>query len=135
MTGDVFTGLEGTLASTMVKIEPVDSRLNWSFLYFFLLTQFDNLNRRTIGSTIFHANKPVFQSFLLPFSPLPERSAIADILHTVDLKIAAEKRRKAALDALFKSLLHHLMMGKVRLSRSFVQQLKEKKEVLSWRSG
>jgi hypothetical protein len=33
----------------------------------------------------------------------------------VDAKIASEERRRDALDALFKSLLHHLMTGKLRL--------------------
>jgi type I restriction enzyme S subunit len=33
----------------------------------------------------------------------------------VDSKLDAEERRRDALDALFKSLLHHLMTGKVRV--------------------
>jgi type I restriction enzyme S subunit len=37
-------------------------------------------------------------------------------LSAIDTKLAAEEKRRAALDALFQSLLHHLMTGKVRLS-------------------
>jgi len=36
-------------------------------------------------------------------------------MSSVDAKLAAEEKRRAALDALFKNLLHHLMTGKVRL--------------------
>ena len=34
---------------------------------------------------------------------------------SIDAKIAAEEDRKAALDALFKSMLHQLMTGQIRL--------------------
>ena len=51
----------------------------------------------------------------IPLPPLPEQRAIADMLRAVDRKIQAEEQRKAALDALFKTLLHHLMTGKVRV--------------------
>lgn len=45
----------------------------------------------------------------------PNQHAIAKMLSVVDRKIHAEERRKAALDALFKTLLQHLMTGKVRI--------------------
>ncbi|MDR5704350.1 MAG: restriction endonuclease subunit S [Armatimonadota bacterium] len=51
----------------------------------------------------------------IPLPPLPEQQAIADILRTVDRRIEAEENRKRALEALFKTLLHHLMTGKVRV--------------------
>jgi type I restriction enzyme S subunit len=35
-------------------------------------------------------------------------------LQTVDCKIEAEEQRKAALQALFKAMLHQLMTGQVR---------------------
>jgi type I restriction enzyme S subunit len=50
---------------------------------------------------------------LLP--PLPEQREIVVWLSAVDAKLAAEESRRAALAALFQSLLHHLMTGKVRL--------------------
>ena len=37
------------------------------------------------------------------------------MLSAVDRKIEAEEQRKVALDALFKTLLYHLMTGKVRV--------------------
>jgi len=43
----------------------------------------------------------------------------------MDRKIEAEQARRQALEALFKSLLHHLMMAKIRLPKTFVQGLKE----------
>jgi len=49
-----------------------------------------------------------------PLPPLPEQREIARILAAVDAKIAAEEARREALDALFRSLLHHLMTGRIR---------------------
>jgi len=37
------------------------------------------------------------------------------MLSAVDRKIEAEERRKAALEALFKTMLHQLMTGQVRV--------------------
>ncbi|RMD68925.1 MAG: restriction endonuclease subunit S, partial [Gammaproteobacteria bacterium] len=51
---------------------------------------------------------------------LPEQREIARILQTVDEKIRTEENRKAALDALFKTTLHHLMTAKVRLPGDFI---------------
>jgi len=50
-----------------------------------------------------------------PFPPLDEQREIARLLQAVDRKIEAEKRRKAALEALFKTMLHQLMTGQVRV--------------------
>jgi len=53
--------------------------------------------------------------------PLPEKDKaqrkIAGMLGIVDAKIVAEEDRKAALEALFKSMLHQLMTGQLRLLR------------------
>jgi type I restriction enzyme S subunit len=54
----------------------------------------------------------------ISFPPLPEQHEIAHILTTADRKIAAEEQRKAALQELFKSMLHQLMTGQLRLQPS-----------------
>jgi type I restriction enzyme S subunit len=46
---------------------------------------------------------------------LDEQEGIVFSLEAADARIAAEERRRDALEALFQSLLHHLMTGKVRL--------------------
>jgi type I restriction enzyme S subunit len=50
---------------------------------------------------------------LLP--PLPEQREIAAQLSAVDAKLAAKEARRAALAAMFQSLLHHLMTGQIRV--------------------
>ena len=53
---------------------------------------------------------------VIPFPPLSEQREIARILQAVDAKIAAEQARRAALEELFKTLLHQLMTGQIRVS-------------------
>jgi type I restriction enzyme S subunit len=53
----------------------------------------------------------------IPLPPLPEQRRIAHMLSAVDRKIEAEERRKAALQALFKTMLHQLMTGRVRVKK------------------
>jgi type I restriction enzyme S subunit len=60
-------------------------------------------------------NKSNFCDFRVPVAPLPEQREIAAQLSALDAKLAAEESRRAALAALFQSLLHHLMTGRVRL--------------------
>ncbi|MCR4428257.1 MAG: restriction endonuclease subunit S [Caldiserica bacterium] len=52
----------------------------------------------------------------IPLPPLSEQHEIARILQAVDQKIQAEERRKQALEVLFKTLLSHLMTGKIRVN-------------------
>jgi len=61
------------------------------------------------------ASWKALQQLQVPLPPLPEQRAIAETLRTVDRKIEAEEARKRALEALFKSLLNHLMTGKIRV--------------------
>jgi type I restriction enzyme S subunit len=105
--GQVFIGLEGVLASTMVRIDP-ENEIERDYLYFFLLTQFDLLNSKTTGTTIPHVNKEVFRNLPIPLPPLPEQRAIAHVLRTVQRAKEATEGVIAALKELKKSLMQHL---------------------------
>jgi type I restriction enzyme S subunit len=51
----------------------------------------------------------------IPLPSLDEQREIARMLQAVDAKIAAEERRRAALEEVFKTLLHALMSGRMRV--------------------
>jgi len=57
--------------------------------------------------------------FKFPLPPLPIQQKIARILKAVDDKIEAEEKKKEALQAFFKTMLHHLMTGKIRVKNFF----------------
>jgi len=56
------------------------------------------------------------QKFPIPLPPLEEQREIARMLQAVDAKIAAEGARRAALEEVFKTLLHQLMTGQIRVN-------------------
>ena len=90
----------------------------------FLFRWFENTNISDFSNPgpLPSINATTVKAAKLPLPPLPEQRTIADMLRAMDRKIQAEERRKAALDALFKTLLQQLMTGKVRVAPGFVQQ-------------
>lgn len=60
-------------------------------------------------------SKTIVVNQLVPLAPTDEQQVIARWLSSAEAKIAAEEDRKAALDTLFKSMLHQLMTGQIRL--------------------
>jgi type I restriction enzyme S subunit len=73
---------------------------------------FEN-NKR--GATIKGVPRQDLLKLPIPLPPLDEQREIARMLQAVDAKIAAEERRRAALEELFKTLLHALMSGRMRV--------------------
>ena len=56
------------------------------------------------------------ENLKIPLPSLPVQQKIASILSAVDKKIEVEATKKKTLDVLFKSLLHNLMTGKLRVT-------------------
>lgn len=106
--GQVFTGLRGVLASTMVRLAPKSADLSKAYLYFVLIPLFEVLNATTTGTTIPHVNRELLEHQPIPLPPLPEQQAIARVLRTVQgAKEAAARVIQAARD-LKQSLMRHL---------------------------
>jgi type I restriction enzyme S subunit len=81
---------------------------------------FIGLAARAVGQSSINMGK--LRNLSVPLPPLEEQREIARILQAVDAKIAAEQARRAALEELFKSLLHLLMTGKVRVKEDLGSQ-------------
>ena len=87
--------------------------INIIFLYYWFIT-FDLLTI-TDRSPIPQLNKKDIEQIRIPLPPLEEQKQIAHILSTVDRKIEVEQKRKQVLKELFKTMLHKLMSGEIRL--------------------
>ena len=106
----------GVCSADMYPLRPKLS-LDRRFLFFWLLS--DAFTRAIVPSQdrtgIPKVNRQQLNSTPLPLPPLSEQREIARQLAAVDAKLAALEARRAALDALFRSLLEHLMTGRLRL--------------------
>jgi type I restriction enzyme S subunit len=87
------------------------------FLYYMILLFLVRQVSIVEGARSTIAHLPVAKLRMLPVAlpPTEEQEAIVAVLRTADCKIAAEEQHKAALQALFKSMLHQLMTGQIRL--------------------
>ena len=85
--------------------------------YLFYCLQFlkPSLEKEGYGSTFKAIGKEVLTKFQIPLPPLEEQQKIAQILQSIDQRIEKEEKYKNALQNLFKSLLHNLMTGKIRV--------------------
>ncbi len=90
---------------------------NW-FLLFAVSKFSDFFIKKARMTTVPILNKSNFANCFIPLPPLPVQQKIAQILKAVDDKIEAEEKKKEALQALFKTMLHHLMTGKIRVKIS-----------------
>ncbi len=108
---------EYTFASFILRFR-VNEKLHNTFLHFYLQYLkaqrfFAQKRDQSSVNSVFNASKAEKIPVLLP--PLSEQREIARVLATVDKKIETEEKRKAALEALFKTMLQNLMTGMIRV--------------------
>jgi type I restriction enzyme S subunit len=68
------------------------------------------------GATIKGITRNDLKVFDIVLPSFPEQQQIASTLSSIDKKIEVEEQKKEALEQLFKSLLHNLMSGKIRVN-------------------
>lgn len=89
---------------------------NW-FLLYALAKEKHILEAHARMTTVPILHKSNFAKIPVPLPPLPEQREIA--------RIEAEEKKKTTLEALFKTLLHHLMTAEIRLPEEFVARFAE----------
>ncbi len=109
---DCETAVTNQQINAIIPDEDID---NW-FLAYALMLETHILESRARMTTVPILHKSNFERVPIPLPPLPEQREIARILQAVDRKIQAEEKRKAALETLFKTTLHLLMTGQVRVA-------------------
>jgi type I restriction enzyme S subunit len=113
--GHVFTGYNGALASTMIKIIPKYNNLDKKFMYYYLTISFQILRGTTIGTGVPHINKKIFEELYIPLPPLEEQKRIADILSIIDSSIGTVDRAIVKLEGMKRALLNELLTGRIRV--------------------
>jgi type I restriction enzyme, S subunit len=112
--------LEGkyTFASYLVRVVPKSAVLMPGYLNYCLnaeVTQARLKQFATRGVSQSNISPTKLKQLVIGLPPIPEQLGITGILESMDQKIAAEEDRNTALHAFFKSMLHQLMTGQIRL--------------------
>jgi type I restriction enzyme S subunit len=110
-------GFDSAFPDSLIGITPASSMDN-IFLEYYLQTQQSKMDALAPRGTQKNINIQFLRPWPVPKPQLTEQKEIADVLSAADRKIAAEEQRKAALQALFKAMLHQLMTGQLRLPKS-----------------
>jgi type I restriction enzyme S subunit len=106
---------ESACPDSIVAITP-NSDVDTLFLEYFLQTQQREMDRRAPKGTQKNINIEFLKPWLVPLPSVEEQREIAEILETVDRTIDLHQRKRVVLEELFKSLLHKLMTGEIRVS-------------------
>ncbi len=86
------------------------------YLWMYLMSQYEALRGEGIQGQISHLNLGYVKRLQIPLPPISEQQEISQVLSAVEQKIAVEENRKQSLSVLFKTLLHNLMTGQVRVN-------------------
>jgi len=112
--------LEGdfVFASYLIRVVPDVTQLLPEYLNYYL--NWDDAQRwlkmlATRGVSQSNISATKLGQFVIRLPSPVEQEQIVQLLSAVDRKIEVEERRKAALQALFKTMLHQLMTGQVRV--------------------
>jgi len=88
--------------------------------YFFNFFEFAPFRKRVLGSSHGATMKNIssvknLKSLKIPLPPLPEQQKIAEILSTVDVRLAILRKRKEKLERIKRGLMNDLLTGKKRV--------------------
>src|SRR3989344_7844788 len=104
-SGDVFSGFEGVLSSTMGRIDFDRRQVEKIYLELFLKTKFDLFNSSKKGAAIPHLDFNIFDNLEIPLPSIAEQKKIVARLEGVLGKIKEAKRLRAEVQEAAQNLL------------------------------
>ena len=113
-----FTGIldfDSACPDSLVGITCQDW-MDAEFLNYFLQTQQANMDRLAPKGTQKNINIQFLEPWSIKVPKLSEQRAIADTLVIIDRKLAHHRKKRAALQDLFQTLLHKLMTAEIRVN-------------------
>ncbi|MBK8903119.1 MAG: restriction endonuclease subunit S [Anaerolineaceae bacterium] len=93
-----------------------DEHLMVSYLYWYFSFAYDRIRNFGHGANQKNLSAKIISLIKVPVPPLKEQRKISSILQSIDHKVSTEQKKKHALEILFKSVLHQLMTGQIRVS-------------------
>jgi type I restriction enzyme S subunit len=111
--------VEATISRHVGFIQPDRALIKPEYLRGYLESRYDYLRQLASGngSTRAALTAAILRGLQVPLPPsLYEQREIASILNAIDRKTDLHRRKRALLDELFKTLLHKLMTGEIRVA-------------------
>jgi type I restriction enzyme S subunit len=109
-------GIDAACNQACAAIMARDDIIFNQYLYHFFSYQYEQIRKLAHGGQQQNLNLEIVRTLAIAFPPTPEQREIVEILDAIDRKIELHKKKKALLEELFKSLLHKLMTGKIRVA-------------------
>ena len=109
-------GIEATCNQACAAIRSKDDTVDSRYLYHFLSFRYEPIRQLAHGGQQQNLNLEIVRNLLIAL-PVDEESQlqIVAILDAIDRKIDLHRRKRAVLEDLFKSLLHKLITGEIRV--------------------
>ena len=101
----------------LIKVKPDTCRVLPAFLSYYFISSLgkEELIKRSKTTTMTTINQKSLGSALIPLPSIEMQREIVDSLLKIDEKIKIDTKRKKSLTDLFKTLLHELMTGQLRV--------------------
>lgn len=110
-------GIEAACNQACATINARDDEVLPSYLFHFLTYRYEAIRQMAHGGQQQNLNLEIVRDLPLTFPKGgSDQNEIVAILDAIDRKIALHKKKRAVLDDLFKSLLHKLMTGEIRVA-------------------
>ena len=124
-------GIEATCNQACAAISPNDGAVDTKYLYHFLVFRYESIRQLAHGGQQQNLNLEIVRNLPMSIPPdIETQGEIVDILDAIDRKIDLHQRKRAVLEELFKTLLHKLMTGEIRVGELGLSRLsKQLKEV------
>lgn len=106
---------ESACPDSLVGITPKGG-VDTQFLEYWLQAQQRDMDQRAPKGTQKNINIQFLRPWPVAVPSMDEQREIAEILSTLDRKIELHQQKRSILDDLFKSLLHKLMTGEIRVA-------------------
>jgi type I restriction enzyme S subunit len=109
-------GLDATANQACAAITPFDEKqIMTRFLYYYMQFHYQSLRDLGHGANQRNLNMDLIKSFPLSYPESDEQRIIVDTLLAFDNKLTLIEQKKQLLEELFRTLLHQLMTGQVRV--------------------
>jgi type I restriction enzyme S subunit len=102
-----------------------EEEVSTGFLYYFLEFHYENLRQRGHGANQTNLSMTLLKLFPVYYPEYGEQQAIVGVLRALDEKRAVHERERIAFTALFRTLLHQLMIAQIRVHDLDLSALEE----------